>query len=128
MKTDLLADEAKGKQDITAEKEIIIRCKRTQVDVLINPHYKSGIGASGKGLNNDDGVSWYANSALKCLFSLHGTFFQIFERLQGEVAQEAKRIAFSLLKHSERAKDLRNLLPVPQNSNSSHFVSSGKYF
>ena len=34
MKTDLLADEANGKQDITAEKEIRIHCKQTKMDVL----------------------------------------------------------------------------------------------
>ena len=55
MKTDSLADEARGKQAITAEKVKKVRCKWTKVDVLTNPHYKIGIGAARKGLKNNDG-------------------------------------------------------------------------
>ena len=66
------------------------------------------------GLKNDDGNSSYANSAFQCLFSLNSGFFQIFDRLQRDVEQEMKWIAFSSLRHIERAKDSRNLLPVQQ--------------
>jgi len=29
----------------------------------------------------DDGVSWYANSALHCLIALHSTFFSDFQKI-----------------------------------------------
>jgi hypothetical protein len=65
----------------------------------------------GKGFENQDKVSCYANSAVQCLFSIHENLFNVLPYLRGPISKEIERLAFSSLEKTESTKQLRELLP-----------------
>jgi len=103
----LLGDSLKNPQDSDSD-ESFIRSYNCQT----NLHNITSVGLGSGGLENDDGVSCYANSALQCLFSLGKTLINTLEELQGNVTEEVKRIAISSSEKTESARNLRSLLPA----------------
>ena len=97
----LLGDSLKNPQDSDSD-ESFIRSYNCQT----NLHNITSVGLGSGGLENDDGVSCYANSALQYLFSLGKTLINTLEELQGNVTEEVKRIAISSSEKNGKRKKL----------------------